>query len=482
MNITPQLKDFAAWYQDVVMLGDMAEPAEIVKGCMVIKPNGYAVWERLQSELDRRFKATGHKNVYFPLLIPESFLKREAEHVEGFAPELAVVTIAGGKKLEEPYVIRPTSETIIGHFFARWIQSYRDLPMLLNQWANVVRWELRTRMFLRTSEFLWQEGHTAHASWEEANAEVLKILGLYAEVAEDVMAMPVIQGVKSRAEKFAGADRSFCIEAMMKNGLALQAGTSHDLGQNFGKAFNVQYQSKEGKLEYVWQTSWGVSTRLIGGLIMSHSDDKGIVLPPKLAPTKVVVVPIYRKDVEKGPVMEQVDKVAAELNGKGIETHVDSREEQSPGAKFFHWERLGVPVTIEIGPRDVASGSLVVKRRDTGTKQPMPMAEALGAVTAILEAMQKDLLEAARKRQKDNTVVANSFGEVAEILKDVTAEKGGGKFVMAHIKDDPACDDKVKELKASVRCIPLKDEFDGPGKCIVTGESISHRSVIAKAY
>ncbi len=482
MNITPRSKDFAAWYQDVVIDGDMAEPAEVVKGCMVIKANGYAVWERLQAALDTRFKATGHKNVYFPLLIPESFLKREAEHVEGFAPELAVVTIAGGKKLEEPYVIRPTSETIIGHFFSKWIQSYRDLPLLFNQWANVVRWELRTRMFLRTSEFLWQEGHTAHSSWQEAHEEVLRILALYAEVAEDVMAMPVIQGLKSKAEKFAGADRSYSMEAMMQNGLALQAGTSHDLGQNFGKAFNVQYQSKEGKLEYVWQTSWGVSTRLIGGLIMSHSDDKGIVLPPKLAPTKVVVVPIYRKDVEKGPVLEQVDKIAAELNGRGITTHIDAREEQSPGAKFFYWERLGVPVTIEIGPRDVASGSLVVKRRDLGTKQPMPVGDAPAAVTAILESMQKDLFEAALKRRKENTVIANSFGEVEDILKNVTAEKGGGKFVMAHIKDDPACDDKVKELKASVRCIPIKDEYDGAGKCIVTGETVSHRSVIAKAY
>jgi prolyl-tRNA synthetase len=482
MNITPRSKDFATWYQDVVILGDMAEPAEVVKGCMVIKPNGYAVWELVQAALDSRFKATGHKNVYFPLFIPESFLKREAEHVEGFAPELAVVTIAGGKKLEEPYVVRPTSETIIGHFFSKWIQSYRDLPMLLNQWANVVRWELRTRLFLRTSEFLWQEGHTAHSSWEEAHEEVLRMLAVYADVAENVMAMPVIQGIKSKAEKFAGADRSYSIEGMMQNGLALQAGTSHDLGQNFGKAFNVQYQSKEGKLEYVWQTSWGASTRLIGGLIMSHSDDKGIVLPPKLAPVKVVIVPIYRKDTEKSTVIEQVEKVAAELNSKGITTQIDAREEQSPGAKFFHWERLGIPVTIEIGPRDVASGSVVVKRRDLGTKQPMPSGDAPAAIAAILESMQKDLFETALKRRKDNTVTANSFEEVADILKDVTAEKGGGKFVMAHIKDDPACDDKVKELKASVRCIPIKDEFDGPGKCIVTGETISHRSVIAKAY
>src|ERR1700684_2023182 len=319
--ITPREKDFAAWYQDVVLAGDMAEPAEIVKGCMVIKPNGYAVWEILQRELDNRFKATGHQNIYLPLLIPQSFLEKEAEHVEGFAPELAVVTIAGGKKLEEPYVIRPTSETIVGHFFAKWIQSYRDLPMLFNQWANIVRWELRTRMFLRTTEFLWQEGHTAHSEHAAALEESLRMVGVYAEVAEDVMAMPVIKGAKTNAEKFAGALRSYSIEAMMQNGLALQAGTSHDLGQNFGKAFNVQFQSKEGQLDYVWQTSWGVSTRLIGGLIMTHSDDKGLVLPPKLAPTKAVMVPIYRKDEEKEKVLEAAHRIAKDVGAK-----VDDRD------------------------------------------------------------------------------------------------------------------------------------------------------------
>src|SRR4051812_30925947 len=310
--ITPRSQDFASWYQDVVLQGDLAEPAEIVKGCMVIKPNGYAIWERLQRELDDRFKATGHRNMYFPLLIPQSFLKKEAEHVEGFAPELAVVTHAGGKELEEPYVIRPTSETIIGHFFGKWIQSYRDLPMLINQWANVIRWELRTRMFLRTTEFLWQEGHTAHSSHEEAKEEVLRMLDVYEEVAQDIMAMPVIKGLKTQSEKFAGALHSYCIEAMMQNGLALQAGTSHDLGQNFGKAFDVTFQSKEGQLEHVWQTSWGVSTRLIGGLVMSHSDDKGLVLPPKLAPFKAVVVPIYRKEEERAAVMEAAHKIAKE--------------------------------------------------------------------------------------------------------------------------------------------------------------------------
>src|SRR6516165_8042919 len=311
--ITLRAQDYATWYQDVVVEGDLAEPAEIVKGCMVIKANGYAVWELLQRELDTRFKATGHQNVYFPLLIPQSFMRREAEHVEGFSPELAVVTVAGGKELEEPYVIRPTSETIIGHFFAKWIQSWRDLPMLVNQWANVVRWELRTRLFLRTTEFLWQEGHTAHATHEEALEEVLCILDIYAEVAENVAAMPVIKGMRTAAEKFAGAVRTYSIEAMMQNGLALQAGTSHDLGQNFGKAFDVQFQNQEGRLDYVWQTSWGVSTRLIGGLIMSHSDDKGLVLPPRVAPRKAVIVPIYRKDEERAQVMEVAEKLAQEL-------------------------------------------------------------------------------------------------------------------------------------------------------------------------
>ncbi|HTB11699.1 MAG TPA: proline--tRNA ligase [Bryobacteraceae bacterium] len=468
--ITARGKDFAAWYQDVVLQGDMAEPAEVVKGCMVIRPNGYAVWEIIQRELDNRFKATGHQNIYLPLLIPQSFLQKEAEHVEGFSPELAVVTIAGGKELEEPYVIRPTSETIVGHFFAKWIQSYRDLPLLYNQWANVVRWELRTRMFLRTSEFLWQEGHTAHSTHEEAMEEVLRILDVYAEVAEDVMAMPVIKGAKTRAEKFAGALKSFSIEAMMQNGMALQAGTSHDLGQNFGKAFNVQFQSKEGKLDYVWQTSWGVSTRLVGGLIMTHSDDKGLVLPPKVAPRKCVLVPIFRKEEERAQVMELAVNLACDL---GI--HIDTREGMSPGAKFFHWERLGVPVVFELGPREVASSSIVMKRRDTGAKEIIPQSKAGAKLSATLEAMQKNLYAAAKQRLKDNTVLANSIEEVESAVSD-------GKFAMAHLKDDPETDARVKSFRASVRNTPLVDEYDGPGKCIVTGEPVDCRVVIAKAY
>jgi prolyl-tRNA synthetase len=475
--ITPRNQDFAAWYQDVVLQGDMAEPAEIVKGCMVIKANGYAVWELIQREFDDRFKATNHQNVYFPLLIPQSFLRKEAEHVEGFAPELAVVTIAGGKELEEPYVIRPTSETIVGHFFSKWIHSWRDLPILMNQWANVLRWELRTRMFLRTTEFLRQEGHTAHSNHPEAMEEVLRILDIYAEVAEDIMAMPVIKGAKTRAEKFAGALRSYSIEAMMQNGLALQAGTSHDLGQNFGKAFNVQFQSKEGQLDYVWQTSWGVSTRLIGGLIMTHSDDKGLVLPPKLAPVKSMLVPIYRKDQEKGAVLEAAHRIAKDVGAK-----VDDREGQSPGAKFFHWERRGVPIVLELGPRDLASGNIVIKRRDTGTKEIVPQAEIAERIPAALAQMQKDLYAAAKRLLKDNTVLANSVEEVEAILTDVSAEKGGGKFVMAHLKDDAACDARIKEFKATVRCLPMVDEYDGPGKCIVTGETVDRRAVIAKAY
>ena len=431
----------------------------------------------MQRELDTRFKATGHQNVYFPLLIPQSFLHKEAEHVEGFSPELAVVTVAGGKELEEPYVIRPTSETIIGHFFAKWIQSWRDLPVLMNQWANIVRWELRTRMFLRTTEFLWQEGHTAHSTHEEAMEEVLRMLDVYAEVAEQVAAVPVIKGVKTRAEKFAGAVRTYSIEAMMQNGLALQSGTSHDLGQNFGKAFDVKFQNKDGQLEYVWQTSWGLSTRMIGGIIMTHSDDKGLVLPPRLAPVKAVLVPIYRKDADKGAVLEAAHRLARDVGAK-----VDDREGQSPGAKFFHWERRGVPVVLELGPRDLESGNVVLKRRDTGTKQPVPQTALAELLPAELERMQQELLDRARQRLIDNTVLANSIEEVEGLLSEVTAERGGGKFVMAHLKDDPACDARLKEFKATVRCIPLVDAFDGPGKCIVTGESVDRRAVIAKAY
>ena len=357
------------------------------------------------------------------------------------------------------------------------LHSYRDLPVLINQWANVVRWELRTRMFLRTTEFLWQEGHTAHSSHEEAVEETLRMLDVYAEVAEDVMAMPVIKGAKTQAEKFAGALRSYSIEAMMQNGLALQAGTSHDLGQNFGKAFDVQFQSKEGQLEYVWQTSWGVSTRLIGGLIMTHSDDKGLVLPPNVAPAKAVIVPIYRKEEERAQVLEAAEKIAKQLHVK-----IDTRDSLSPGAKFFHWERRGIPVVLELGPRDLAGNSIALKRRDTGSKEVLPQAEAGKRLQQVLAEMQRDLYNKAQQRMKENTVLADSLEEVEDILRDATAESGGGKFVMAHLKDDPACDARLKQFKATVRCIPVEDEFDGAGNCIVTGEQVDRRVVIAKAY
>ena len=481
-KITPRAQNFARWYLDVILQADMAESAEVVKGCMVIKPHGYAIWEKLQAELNSRFKATGHKNAYFPLLIPESFLRREAEHVKGFAPELAVVTIAGGEQLEERYVIRPTSETIIGHFFAKWIHSWRDLPVLINQWANVVRWELRTRLFLRTTEFLWQEGHTAHATEQEAHEETLRMLAVYAEVAEQVMAMPVIQGVKTQAEKFAGAVKSYCIEAMMQNGLALQAGTSHELGQNFGKVFDVKFQNQAGALDYVWQTSWGVSTRLIGALIMTHSDDRGLVLPPKLAPIQTVFVPIYRKDREREEVVSRVHQLAGELRQTGVDAEVDDREGYTPGYKFFHWEQRGVPLIFEIGPREVAAGNVVIRRRDSGDKQTAPAGELAGTVRTLLDRMQVELLQRARRQLEQNTVLANSLDEVKEILSPASAEKGGGKIVMAHVKDDPACDAKLKEFKASVRCIPLQDAYDGPGRCILTGESVPRRVIVAKAY
>ena len=481
-TITLRNKDFASWYQDVIRYGDLAEPAEVVKGCMVIKPHGYAIWESIRDELDKRFKETGHKNAYFPLFIPQSFLQKEAEHVEGFAPELAVVTHGGGKELEEPYVVRPTSETIIGHFFAKWINSWRDLPLLINQWANVVRWELRTRMFLRTSEFLWQEGHTAHATHEEAEAETLKMLDVYAEFAERHMAMPVIRGEKTESEKFAGAAHSYCIEAMMQNGYALQAGTSHDLGQNFGKAFDVKFQNKDKELEYVWQTSWGVSTRLIGGLIMSHSDDDGLVLPPRMAPVQVAIVPIYRKEDEKEGVYAKGAELAAALRERRLEVELDQREEMKPGAKYFHWEQRGVPVRLELGPRDLAAGHVMLKRRDTGDKQTVPFAEVADTVSALMNTIQDELLAAARQRLKENTLVLDDLGEFEALMKPVTAERGGGKFVMAHWCGSAECEERIKRTKATIRCVPFEDQYEGAGKCLVCGGDSPKRVVMAKAY
>lgn len=475
-RITPRNEDYSRWYQDVIRQGDLAEPAEVVKGSMVIKPHGYAIWEKIQRALDDKFKATGHQNAYFPLLIPESFIKREAEHVEGFSPELAVVTHAGGKELEEPYVIRPTSETIIGHFFARWIDSYKELPLLINQWANVMRWELRTRMFLRTSEFLWQEGHTAHSNHPEALEEVRRMLDIYADFAENWMAMPVIKGLKTDTEKFAGALQSYCIEAMMQDGKALQAGTSHDLGQNFGKAFDVKFQSKEGKQEYVWQTSWGVSTRLIGGLIMTHSDDNGLVLPPKLAPVQTAIIPIVGKKSNDALIMEKAEAIRKELQARGISTVVDSRDYR-PGHKYFEWEQKGVPVRLELGQRDIDNNKVMYKERSQDQKDSMSLDNVGEVIENMLNAQQDNLLAAAKKRLADNTLSTDSYDD----FKDIFGQEEG-KFVMAHWDGTAETEARVKEeTKATIRCIPLEGDKEA-GECIVTGKPSNQRVIFAKAY
>ncbi|MFH2007182.1 MAG: proline--tRNA ligase [bacterium] len=478
-KITTREQDHAQWYQDVIREGDVAEPAEVVKGCMVIKPHGYAIWEAMQRDLDRRFKATGHKNAYFPLLIPMSFIKKEAEHVEGFSPELAVVTHAGGKELEEPYVIRPTSETIIGHFFAKWISSYRDLPLLINQWANVMRWELRTRMFLRTSEFLWQEGHTAHATHDEAMAETRQMLDVYADFAEQVMAMPVIKGEKTATERFAGALSTFAIEAYMQNGMALQAGTSHDLGQNFGKAFNVRFQNEQGELDYVWQTSWGVSTRLVGALIMCHSDDSGLVLPPKLAPIQAVVVPIYRKEHEREPVLAACHQVRGELVGAGLTVELDDREGIKPGQKYYHWEARGVPVRVEIGPRDLEKGQVALKQRLSGTdREFVPMSSAAARIGTLLEELQTAMFERAKKNREDNTLRIDSWDDFLDVFPE-----GSSKFVLAHWCGDAEVEKQIKAETGGVtiRCVPLDDDNE-PGECIKTGRPSPRRVLFARAY
>lgn len=474
-RITPRSEDYSRWYLDVIRQASLAENAEVVKGCMVIKPHGYAIWEKIQRALDDMFKATGHQNAYFPLLIPESFIKREAEHVEGFSPELAVVTHAGGKELEEPYVIRPTSETIIGHFFARWIESWRDLPLLINQWANVVRWELRTRMFLRTSEFLWQEGHTAHANHEEALEEVLRMLDIYATFAQDWMAMPVIKGIKTETEKFAGAVSSYCIEAMMQDGKALQAGTSHDLGQNFGKAFDVKFQNAEGKLDYVWQTSWGVSTRLVGGLIMTHSDDNGLVLPPKLAPVQVAIVPIYGKGFDESKVREYGESVRKELADAGISVVFDTRD-YKPGFKYFEWEQKGVPMRLEVGPRDMQNNKVMMKGRLAASKEPWERAGLAARVAEYLQGFQSSLLEAARKRLMDNSVNVDSYDDFRNVY-----DAGESKFVYAQWDGTLETEAKVKEdTKATIRCQLLED--NEPGECMVTGKPSKGRVLFAKSY
>jgi prolyl-tRNA synthetase len=481
-KITPQAEDFPKWYQDVVREGDLAEVAKVVKGCMVIKPHGYAIWEKIQADLDRRFKDTGHKNAYFPLLIPKSFITKEAEHVEGFAPELAVVTHAGGKPLPEgeEYVIRPTSETIIGHFFAKWIDSYRDLPLLINQWANVMRWELHTRLFLRTTEFLWQEGHTAHATHEDAQAEVMRMLDVYGDFAEQVMAMPVVRGIKTESEKFAGAEASFCIEAMMRDGKALQSGTSHDLGQNFGKAFDVRFQSEEGVEDFVWQTSWGVSTRLVGGLIMTHSDNSGLILPPKLAPVQAVIVPIFRKAHERETVLGVASKLRDDIAAAGVGVTLDDREGKRPGEKFYEWERKGVPLRIELGPRDIKSGEAMTRLRVAEDKVKRPLATLAADLPGVLDGFQAALYERALEFRERNTVSLDSWDEFSETFAD-----GGSKFAWCHWDGTAETEAAIKDqTKVTVRCVPLPGQGPDPepGACVKTGRPSPRRVLFAKAY
>ena len=476
-NITPRAKNYSQWYLDVISAGQLADYAP-VKGCMVIRPTGYAIWEQMQATLDRMFKETGHVNAYFPVLIPESFIRREAEHIEGFSPELAVVTHAGGKKLEEPLVVRPTSETVVGHMYAQWIQSYRDLPVLINQWCNILRWEMRTRLFLRTSEFLWQEGHTAHETGEEAEDETRKILEIYRRFHEEYLAMPVIVGRKSESERFPGAVRTYSIEAMMQDGKALQAGTSHNLGQNFAKAFDIQYLDRDNERRYVHTTSWGASTRMIGGLLMTHSDDDGLVLPPRIAPVQVAIVPLWQNDEEQAGVAPAAERVRGVLceSFDPLKVKLDARMELRPAERFFHWVQQGVPLRVEVGPRDVAKGQVMLVRRDNRAKTAAP-AERVGEVAAeILEAMQRELYEQALAFRAEHSHEVDDY----EAFKRVMAEQGG--FVYAHWNGSGEVEARIKEeTKATIRCIP----FDGkaePGKCMVTGEPSPRRVVFAQAY
>lgn len=473
-GITKRSEDYSQWYLDVIEAAELADYAP-VKGCMVIKPYGYAIWENIQKELDERFKKTGVQNAYFPLFIPESFLKREAEHVEGFAPELAVVTHAGGKELEEPLVVRPTSETIIYDMFSKWIHSYRDLPLLINQWANVVRWEKRTRLFLRTTEFLWQEGHTAHATKDEAAAKTMEMLEIYKDFAENHLAIPVISGRKTESEKFAGAEYTTTIEAMMQDRKALQSGTSHMLGQNFAKPFDVKFLDKDEKNEYVWQTSWGVSTRIIGGLIMTHSDDKGLVLPPKVAPIQVVIVPVWASEEEKKITFAKAEEVSNKLEQQNLRVKIDKREGR-PGSKFFEWEKKGVPLRIEIGPKDIAKQSVVVVRRDSGEKEFVVEGDVVSSVAKKLQDIQQNLFDKALEFRKNNTHIVNSWEEFKE-----TIDNEGG-FLMAHWCTDADCEEKIKkETKASTRCIPF-DQPEEEGACVYCGKKSNKRIIFARAY
>lgn len=487
-ELTPRSVNYSQWYQDLVIKADLAENSA-VRGCMVIKPYGYAIWEKMQRILDEKFKETGHVNAYFPLLIPKSFLSKEAEHVEGFAKECAVVThyrlktnhdgtgvvVDPEAKLEEELIIRPTSETIIWNTYRNWIQSYRDLPILCNQWANVMRWEMRTRLFLRTAEFLWQEGHTAHATREEAEVEAKKMQGVYADFAENYMAMPVIRGVKSESERFAGALDTYTIEAMMQDGKALQAGTSHFLGQNFGKAFDVTFVDKEGKTDYAWATSWGVSTRLIGALIMSHSDDNGLVLPPHLAPIQVVIIPIYRNEEQLNQIRAKVDGIVSNLKKLGITVKFDDADNRKPGWKFANYELKGVPVRLAMGGRDLENNTIEVMRRDTLEKETISCDGIETYVQNLLEDIQKNIFQKALKHREERTITVDTYDEFKEKIEQ-------GYFIMAHWDGTPETEERIKnETKATIRCLPLEGDMT-PGKCMVTGKPSARRVLFARAY
>ena len=475
-KLPTRAEDFSEWYNQLVLRAELADYAP-VRGCMIVRPYGWALWENIQQALDRRFKATGHVNAAFPLLIPRSFIEKEQSHVAGFSPELAVVTIGGGEKLEEPLVIRPTSETIIGHAYSKWIQSYRDLPVLINQWNSVVRWELRTKLFLRTLEFFWQEGHTAHATLAEAEAETRQMLEIYTDFAINEAAVPVIPGRKSASERFAGADQTYSIEAMMGDGKALQAGTSHNLGQNFAKAFNIRYLDREGVLQYCWTTSWGLSTRFIGAIIMVHGDDQGLILPPRLAPTQVVIVPIYKTDEEKAQVFEAARKIRDALVVEGLRVRTDEREGTSPGFKFNDWEMRGVPLRIEIGPKDLAKGSVVLARRDKPGKEGksfQPQQGLPAVVSKLLDEIQAALLTRARDFRDANTKEPKNYDEFKAAV-----ENG---FALAFWCGDPECEAKIKEeTKATMRCIPLAQR-ESSGTCIFCGRLATEKGIFARAY
>ena len=476
LKLTSRSEDFSEWYNQVVQRADLADYAP-VRGCMIIKPYGWALWENIQQALDRRFKATGHMNAGFPLFIPKSFLEKEKEHVEGFSPELAVVTIGGGEELEEPLVVRPTSETIIGHAYAKWIKSYRDLPVLINLWNSVVRWEMRTKLFLRTMEFWWQEGHTAHATHDEAQAETMQMLNAYADFAVNDAAIPVIEGRKSESEKFAGALRSYSIEAMMGDTKALQAGTSHNLGQNFARAFNIQYLDKNNELQFCWTTSWGLSTRFIGAIIMTHGDDQGLILPPKLAPHQVVVVPIFKNDAERGPVMEAVERTRSALAGADIRVKVDHRDDLTPGFKFNDWELRGVPLRIEIGPKDVAKGTVALARRDQpgkGGKSFVSQDGLAGTVADTLADIHASLFDRALEFRKAHTRDPKDYAEFKRVVED--------GWAFSWWCGDRECEAQIKEdTKATTRCIPL-EQPGGMGTCIHCGQPAREKAMFAKAY